>query len=1163
MRSLLHPVCIVSVLSCATWACQPPPDTAPRKIEVLFLGHESTHHDAQTYASTVAASFAREGINISYSNDPGVLEPATLDLYDVLLLYANHDSITASQEWALLDFVASGKGFVPVHSASFCFRNSDAFVELVGGQFLEHGVGRFTARIIREDHPAMLGLEEFETWDETYVHTRHSPDKTVLMERVDGQRREPWTWTRTHGTGRVFYTAFGHDERTWNHPGFQDLLKAGLLWAAGEGVRARWEALELPPLVYSPHDSIPNYEERDPPPRFQHPLSPEASRAHIQIPPGFELTLFASEPLIRNPIAMTWDERGRLFVLETLDYPHDLRSDGSDAIKILHDTDADGRADSVTIFAEGLSIATSLAFARGGLVVSQAPDMLLLQDTDGDDRADRREVLFKGFGTGDTHAGPSNLKVGFDNWIWGTVGYSDFEGVVGGDSAQLVQGVFRFRPGKLEQVTKFTNNTWGLGFSEAFDVFGSTANNEHSVFVAIPDRYYAGVSGLRGDGKIKIDGHYAMRPNTPNIRQVDVWGGFTSAAGHNLYTARDFPKEYWNRIALINEPTGHLLHRAVIEPDGSGFRERDGWNLLASADEWVSPVHAEVGPDGAVWILDWYNFIVQHNPTPQGFRTGGGGAHVNLLRDYQHGRIYRIAYEGAARRQMPVLDRDRPSTLISALQHDNMFWRMTAQRLLVERGSTDAVPALLELAAEKEVDAIGLNGAAVHALWTLHGLDAIRGDALPVVEEALRHPASGVRKAAMAVLPKTGSGLSAIRRAGVLEDRDLNVRLAAFLAASEMPADHAVGALLYEQSTIPEVRADTWLPEALYIAAGRHWEGFVAAYAADVGLLPFARMVARLATGHEEAPTDWSAPDLDTSEWGTMALPMPWVKTDALTSFDGAVWFRTEIDLQDAPLSATLGLGAIYDSDVTYVNGQRIGETLNGYDAARVYSVAPGQLRPGRNVVAVRVDDPRGRGGFWGSAEELFLRADGRTHSLATEWQFKVEEEYVGGKMRDLDPDTPIAEQFIRHHLDLLDIPAEGARSSAAEEPVQELALSVIPGALQFDKTLLTLPAGRLVRLRFTNPGDMPHNAVFTVPGAAEAVGLKSEKEAALGIYVPDTSAVLFATGMAEPGSEVSATFRSPHEAGDYPFLCTYPGHWRVMQGVLRITQDAADPEAP
>ena len=315
------------------------------------------------------------------------------------------------------------------------------------------------------------------------------------------------------------------------------------------------------------------------------------------------------------------------------------------------------------------------------------------------------------------------------------------------------------------------------------------------------------------------------------------------------------------------------------------------------------------------------------------------------------------------------------------------FWRMTAQRLLVERGALDVVPDLLEIASDTGLDAIGQNGGAAHALWTLQGLDAIRGEALRVVKSALRHPASGVRKTALAVLPRTDPSLLAMRRAGVLEDRDLNVRLAAFLAASEMPANHETGALLYGQSTLPEVRTDVWLPEALYIAASRHLEGFVDAYAQDLGALAFTRMAARLAAGYAEAPTDWSAPDLDTSEWGTMALPMPWVKTDELTSFDGTVWFRIEIDLTDALIGATLGLGAIYDSDVTYVNGTQIGQTLNGYDAARVYSIAPGLLQAGPNVIAVRVDDPRGRGGFWGTEDDLFLRADGRTLSLATEWR--------------------------------------------------------------------------------------------------------------------------------------------------------------------------------
>ena len=108
-----------------------------------------------------------------------------------------------------------------------------------------------------------------------------------------------------------------------------------------------------------------------------------------------------------------------------------------------------------------------------------------------------------------------------------------------------------------------------------------------------------------------------MHVATKNLRQVDVHGGFTAAAGHSLYTARTFPKEYWNRIAFVTEPTGRLIHRTVLQQNGAGFKEDgDGWNMLNSADEWAGPIQAEVGPDGALWVTDWYDFIIQHNPTP-------------------------------------------------------------------------------------------------------------------------------------------------------------------------------------------------------------------------------------------------------------------------------------------------------------------------------------------------------------------------------------------------------------------------------------------------------------------------------------------------------------------------------------------------------------------
>ncbi len=1155
-------------------ACQPAPptDTEPRKIEVLFLGHDSEHHNSEHYMPLLASALAKDGINLTYTSDPADLNPDRLRLFDALMLYANHDSITASQDKALLDFVASGKGFVPLHAASYCFRNSDDFVALVGAQFMEHGTDTFTVDIVAASHPVMQGLTPFETWDETYVHTRHNPDRTVLMERVDGDHREPWTWTRTHGKGRVFYTAYGHDERTWSHPGFHALVKNGLLWAVGDDLRSRWEQLALPTLTYSESDRIPNYERRDPPPKLQAPLSPEASQQLIQVPPGFELQLFASEPDIKTPIAGAWDEKGRLWLIETPDYPNQVRPSGigNDVITILEDTDGDGKADVFKTFADSLNIPTSLVFANGGVIVAQAPHFLFLKDTDGDDVADVREVLFTGWGVDDTHAGPSNLRYGMDNWVWGTVGYSAFEGTIGGEEHAFAMGVYRIRPDgtDLDFISPFTNNTWGLGFSETFDVFGSTANNEHALYVAIPDRYYEGVAGLRGNGKKKIDGHYAIHPITQNVRQVDVFGGFTAAAGISPYTARSFPREYWNRIAFISEPTGHLLHRAILEKEGAGFAEKDGWNMLASADEWVSPVWAEVGPDGALWVLDWYNFIVQHNPTPAGFDTGEGNAHINPHRDKTHGRIYRLAYKDAPTYQPLTLSPDDPDGLLDALDHDNMFWRMTAQRLLVERGEMDVLAGLYKQVKNKRMDEIGISGGAMHALWVLHGLGALEGsniEAVEVARAALRHPAAGVRKAALQVLPRTEETLQALLDADVLNDADLHTRFAALLAVSEMPTSEAVGVALYAVSQRPDVINDEWLPEAVFIAANAHQQAFFDAYAADIGPTEFAMRAARYARGEGNVLREWSSPSFDAADWDTMQVPQAWSENE-LAAFDGTVWFRTEVDLPAAlgQQPGRLLLGPIDDSDVTWINGMLVGETDNLWWQRRDYAVPADVFIAGRNVLAIRVEDTAGtgNGGIWGDPEMLYLAIGNQRIPLAGRWKYKKELTFTSTKATEIRTDAPIADQFLMHNAQAIvpdvavDAPSEGGEVSG--EPAQQRSLSVIVGELTYDQTVITVQAGQSVALAFSNPDDMQHNVLILRPGTTEAVGtladaMLSDTDAADRHYVPDTDDVLFATDLVNPRASTTLTFIAPTAPGDYPFICTFPGHWRTMQGILRV----------
>ena len=521
--------------------------------------------------------------------------------------------------------------------------------------------------------------------------------------------------------------------------------------------------------------------------KMQKPLDAAESMKHMVHPADFELKLFATEDQLGGkPICMNWDERGRLWVAVTLDYPNDLQPEGKgrDRILILEDTNGDGKADKVTVFADKLSIPTSLIFARGGVLVHQAPDTLFLKSTKGDDSADERKVLFTGWGTRDTHAGPSNLHYGFDNWYYGIVGYSGFKGTVGGEDHKFGQGFYRFKRdgSKLEFLRSTSNNSWGVGFSEEGLLFGSTANGNPSVYLPIPNRYYESVRGWTSSVLGSIADSARFHPITDKVRQVDWHGQFTAAAGHALYTARAYPKEYWNRTAFVTDPTGHLAATMVLERDGTAYQTHYGWNLLASDDEWCAPIMAEVGPDGNVWVIDWYAFIVQHNPTPPGFKTGKRGAYETELRDKKHGRIYRLVRKDATPQAAMTLKDADPAKLAATLKNDNMFWRLHAQRLLVERGKPDVIPAA-DRTGERRHGRRDRSERGCHARFVDVArpgrLDGSNAKATAAVVAVLKHKSAGVRRNAAAVLPRDKNSAKAILDSGALTDADANVRLAA------------------------------------------------------------------------------------------------------------------------------------------------------------------------------------------------------------------------------------------------------------------------------------------------------------------------------------------------------------------------------------------------
>ena len=1229
MKKTIIPL-LLTLLSLATFAQNSP---KPRRLEVLFLG-DNGHHKPVERLPSIMSALGNKGINFTYTNKLEDINLENLNRFDALMIYANWDDITPQAETALLAYVASGKGILPIHCASFCFRNSPEYVKMVGGQFWKHTTDTISANIVQPNHQIMNGLTKLKSFDETYLHSKLQADNNVLMTREikadqtkdrPETKTEPYTWTRNYGKGRVFYTAFGHDEQAWENPDFHKLLENAIIWAVDDQARAAHSALNPQPLVFK-NAKLPNYEKRPDPQVQQLPLSPEESVKLMQIPVDFNLEVFASEPNVMHPIAMAWDEKGRLYVLITKDYPNERKeTGGNDYILLCEDTNKDGKADKFTHFADGLSIPTGMVFANGGLIVSQAPNMLFLKDKDGDDKADEKKILFSGFGTGDTHAGPSNLHYGFDNWIWGCVGYSGIKTKFAPkDSVNFGQGFFRFKAdgSDFEHITSTSNNTWGFSFNETGDVFGSTANNSHGWYMAIPHRNILNGS-TANNGSRSTDSHKDMKTITPRVRQVDVWGGYTAAAGHNFYTARAFPKKYWNKTAFVCEPTGHVVHQNVMEKKGTDYEDVEGFNLLAGADEWVSPVFAEVGPDGAVWIADWYSFIIQHNPKPNGFTMGVGNAYETDLRDYTHGRIYRVGYNKAPNYTPLTLSKDRPQELVNTLKNNNQFWRITAQRLLIERGQKDVVPALIELTKDQSLDEIGINPTVIHALRTLEGLGVLNE---PNVQQALyaslTHPCAGVRKNAVQILPRNTQSTKELLQKNLLNDKEPLVVLNTLLALSEMPltaeSEKALMTRL-EQSTETN---DRWLPDA-----------FASVLTSNKQYL-LKKLVQKLTQNS-------SSPKAKTTEMPAhhdhSKMMQETAKTTAISASNKPDLVITKLIITPAnPVvrdninvkievknqgGIALEKGVIVPLDIRFAgmgrkvdvisrafsegipagesiiitksnNGPWTGDINFGSDVAGDFSIvidldkantiAESDEKNNSFTQKINFSTPQNMTNY---ALERAMRGYSAVSNVDSVVQLlkqfpKMEETTASALLRGITDGwnykrkvtvneadkaflVSLKKNLVSENNDRLSrlMQAWQIKTDEVADPNKiTIVIKSVKEAMSYDKKEFTVTAGKTVEIIFENPDAMQHNLVIGKPKSLEIIGkaatkMITQKDALQKSYIPNIPQIIASTPLVNSDGSYKLTFKVPEILGDYPYVCTFPGHWSIMNGVMKVVK--------
>lgn len=519
------------------------------------------------------------------------------------------------------------------------------------------------------------------------------------------------------------------------------------------------------------------------------PLPPEASQKQFQVAPGFRVELVAAEPLVADPVAIDFDARSRLFVCEIHGYnlegyldvlelnktgvldkavrripanPQAIQKAAQQqygTVKLLEDTDGDGRMDRATVWADRLPPCYGVVAARDGVIVLAAPDIYYLADHDGDGKAEVRERIFTGFGLYDLWSRINNPRWGVDNWIYAANGINSGGTIQGPRLARPVRlpaTSFRFAAdGSALEPTSGSSSGFGLAIDDWGDRF-LVANQQHVLYVLpLKHRYLARNPYHAAPATLQNISAYGHPARVYPISQPDPWrlarskdpawvqfygvaeatanGFFTAASGQAIYQGDQFPAEFWgNHFSVDNAQ--NLIHRCLLVPHGAGYLarrpvENEQAEFLRSAEQWFRPVNLMTGPEGALYVVDMYRAIIEdYSAIPRYLQQ----MYVDsLIAGADRGRIWRVvagrpaAGDGTPRARRgpggayPWVDLARCSAmeLVAELEHPNAWRRKTAQRLLVERGDRTVAAALARMLHDGKTPQGRL-----HALYTLEGL---------------------------------------------------------------------------------------------------------------------------------------------------------------------------------------------------------------------------------------------------------------------------------------------------------------------------------------------------------------------------------------------------------------------------------------------------------
>lgn len=559
------------------------------------------------------------------------------------------------------------------------------------------------------------------------------------------------------------------------------------------------------------------------------PFPPEEALKTFHVEEGFQVELFASEPLVEDPVALDFDAKGRVYVVEMPGYPLDRSPSGR--VKLLKDRDQDGKPDEAIVFVDGLVLPTGVMCWKKGILVTAAPNVWYFEDTDGDDRADIRQVVLTGFAFSNPQHTVSDPVYGLDNWIYlanepaiPTVIFKKEFGDPGTDLRFPDDPAGRTFPLQGRNVA-FQPDRYDLHFLSGSSQFGQTfdrwghhftvMNSDHVREEVMPARYLARNPDLLVSNSMQSMSDHGNAARVFPLSEIQVEmltdvGQFTSACALTVYQGELFPENYLN-TSFVAEPVHNLVHVDEWVEDGSTYiarRMRQEKEFLASTDSWFRPVFLHNGPDGALYLVDYYREYLEH---PEWMAREAYESR-DLYRGQTLGRIYRIAPKSAPL-QGHTFDLNQASLdeLTRKLESPDLWWRRTAQRLLVERQDPQAVPLLSELARKSRSPL-----ARLHALWTLEGLSALTDEQILT---ALSDPVPGVRENAVRLAEPRMKGAPALQEAllNLASDTEPKVRFQLLCTLGSLDGP---GAREAREFLLFENLSDTWMRDAALSASG-------------------------------------------------------------------------------------------------------------------------------------------------------------------------------------------------------------------------------------------------------------------------------------------------------------------------------------------------------